>query len=139
MAFAWLRALLNFVRRRMDYKLAIEQKPTYLHVTVTGSNTRENGAAYLHEILEECKARHCFRVLIEDWLEGPRFNVMDVFIIVSHGAIEALGIIEAVAYVYTNADRRVMKFAESVAVNRLLHAAVFSNVADAEKWLLRQP
>ena len=120
----------------MDYKLTIEQKPTYLHATVTGPNTRENGAGYLHEVLEECKARGCFRVLIEDRLAGQRLSFMDVFVIVSHGSIEAAGIVEAVAYVYTNAESRLMKFAETVAVNRLLLAAVFSKVADAEKWLL---
>jgi hypothetical protein len=123
----------------MDYKLTIEQKPTYLYAKVTGPNTRENGAAYLHEILIECQSRRCFRVLIEDRLEGQRFSLMDVFVIVSHGAIEALGIIEACAYVYTNGESRLMKFAETVANNRLLHAKVFTNLADAEKWLLAQP
>ena len=124
------------IETRMDYKLTIEQKPTYLHATVTGPNTRENGAAYLHEILEECKARQCFRVLIEDRLEGVRLGLMDVFVIVSHGAIEALGVIEACAYVSTIAESSVMKFAETVAVNRLLRAKIFSDVAEAEKWLL---
>jgi hypothetical protein len=123
----------------MDYKLTIEQKPSYLYAQVTGPNTRENGAAFLHEILTECQARNCFRVLIEDRLEGKRLSFMDVFVIVSHGAIEALGVIEACAYVYTNAESRVMKFAETVAINRLLHAKVFQNVADAEKWLMNQP
>jgi hypothetical protein len=122
----------------VDYKLTIEQKPTYLYASVTGPNTRENGAGYLHEILDECKARNCFRVLIVDRLEGRPFSALDVFVIVSHGAIEAAGIIEACAYVYTNAESRLMKFAESVAVNRLMHARVFSDVVDAEKWLLKQ-
>lgn len=122
----------------MDYKLTIVQKPAYLHAVVTGPNTRENGTGYLHEILNECKARKCFRVLIEDRLEGQRFGVLDVFVIVSHGAIEAAGIIEACAYVYTNAETSLMKFAESVAVNRLLRAKVFRSVAEAEKWLLKQ-
>jgi hypothetical protein len=31
-----------------------------------------------------------------------------------------------------------MKFAETVAVNRMLSVAVFSTVADAEKWLLNE-
>ena len=73
-----------------------------------------------------------------DRLEGRRFSALDVFVIVSHGAIEALGIIEACAYVYTNAESRLMKFAESVAVNRLMHAKVFCSVVEAEKWLLNQ-
>ncbi len=126
------------VETRMDYRLTIEQMPTYLHATVTGPNTRENGAGFLHEILEECKARKCFRVLIEDHLEGMRLSVLDVFVIVAHGSVEALGVIEACAYVYTNAESRLMKFAETVAVNRLLRAKVFSNVDDARKRLLAQ-
>ena len=122
----------------MNYKLTIEQKPGYLYAKVTGPNTRENGAAFLHEILKECQARNCFRVLIEDRLEGPQLSLMDVFMIVSHGAIEALGIIEACAYVYSNEKTRLMKFGETVAINRLMHARVFQNVADAEKWLVSQ-
>jgi hypothetical protein len=129
---------MNSVDGRMDYQLTIEQKPSYLYAKVTGPNTRENGAAYLHEILTECQSRHCFRVLIEDRLEGARLSMMDVFVIVSHGAIEALGIIEAFAYVYTNAESRLMKFAETVAINRLLHAKVFTSVIEAEKWLVKQ-
>jgi hypothetical protein len=127
-----------FVDTLMDYKLTIEQKPTYLHATVTGPNTRENGAGFLHEILDECKARKCFRVLIEDHLEGMRLGVLDVFVIVAHGSIEALGVIDACAYVYTHGETRLMKFAETVAINRLLRAKVFSNVDDARKWLLAQ-
>ena len=124
---------------RMDYKLTFEQKSAYLYAKVTGLNTRENGAAYLHEILIECQSRRCFRVLIEDRLEGQGLSFMDVFVIVSHGAIEALGIIEACAYVYTNAENRLMKFAETVAINRMLHARVFTSVIEAEKWLVSQP
>jgi hypothetical protein len=56
----------------MTYKLTIDQKPTYLHAIVTGCNGRENVARYLEEIRHECIARRCFRVLIEERLEGPR-------------------------------------------------------------------
>jgi len=137
----WLgyRMCYECVNSRMDYKLTIEQKPSYLYAKVTGPNTRENGAGYLHEILTECQSRHCFRVLIEDRLEGKSLSLMDVFVIVSHGAIEALGVVEVCAYVYTNAESRLMKFAETVAINRLLHAKVFTSVAAAEKWLVKQP
>jgi hypothetical protein len=56
----------------MTYKLTIDQKPTHLHAIVTGCNGRENVARYLEEIRHECIARRCFRVLIEERLEGPR-------------------------------------------------------------------
>jgi|GEM_PF-6219226 len=41
----------------MTYKLMIEQKPVFLHATVTGWNSRENVIGYLEEIIHECKAR----------------------------------------------------------------------------------
>jgi hypothetical protein len=67
----------------MTYTLTIDQKPTYLHATVTGQNSRENVVRYLEEILRECIARNCFRVLIEECLEGPRLGMLDVFKIAS--------------------------------------------------------
>jgi hypothetical protein len=122
----------------MTYKLSIEQKPAYLHVIVTGRNSRENVALYLEEVLRECTARRCFRVLIEERLEGPRLGTIDVFQIATEGSMHALGMLEAVAYVDVNAEGDLMQFAETVAVNRELPAAVFPTVADAEKWLMEK-
>jgi len=122
----------------MSYKLAIHQKPTYLHAIVTGRNTRENVARYLEEIRGECIARNCFRILVEERLEGPRLGTMDVFQIVSEGSSKAGGTFKAFAYVDVNAKGDLMQFAETVAVNRGLPVAVFSTVADAEKWLLNE-
>jgi hypothetical protein len=121
---------------QMSYKLTIIQKPTYLHAIVTGLNKRENVAHYLEEILRECKARGCFRVLIEERLDGPRLSTMDVFQIASEGSDRSIGHFKAIAYVDVNAEGNLMKFAETVAVNRSLPITVFSSVSDAEKWLL---
>ena len=121
----------------MTYKLTIDEKPTYLHAIVTGQNSRENVAQYMEEILRECIAHNCFKVLIEERLEGPRLGTMDVFHIVSEGSSKAVGMLKAIAYVDINATNDLMKFAETVAVNRALPVSVFSTVADAEKWLLR--
>ena len=122
----------------MTYKLTIDQKPTYLHAIVTGRNSRENVARYMEEILRECTARSCFRVLIEERLEGLRLGMLDVFEIASEGSSKASGMLQAIAYVDVNAESDLMKFAETVAVNRALPVAVFSTVADAEKWLLNE-
>jgi len=122
----------------MTYKLTIDQKPTYLHVIVTGRNSRENVVRYLEETLRECTARSCFRVLIEERLDGPRLGTLDVFQIVSEASSKAEGILKAIAYVDVNAESNLMQFAETVAVNRALPVVVFSTVADAEKWLLNE-
>jgi hypothetical protein len=128
--------ILNDLEIPMSYKLTITQKPTYLHAIVTGTNTKENVARYLEEIRRECTVRNCFRVLIEERLEGPRLSTMGVFEIASEGSKRAFGQFRAIAYVDVNAEGDLMKFAEDVAVNRGLPLTVFSSVSEARKWLL---
>ena len=79
----------------MTYQLTFDQKPTYLHAIVTGRNSRENVARYLEEIHHECRSRRCFRVLIEERLEGPRLGTLEVFEIASEGSSRALGMFKA--------------------------------------------
>jgi hypothetical protein len=83
-------------------------------------------------------ARGCFRLLLEERLEGPRLGLLDVFKIASEASPEVSGMFKAFAYVDVNAQGDLMQFAETVAVNRRLPLAVFSNVADAEQWLLNE-
>jgi hypothetical protein len=71
-------------------------------------------------------------------LEGPRLGLMDVFKIASEGSIDAHGTFQAFAYVDVNAQGDLMQFAETVAANRRMPVAIFSNVADAEQWLLNE-
>ena len=122
----------------MSYTLTIHQKPTYLHAIVTGLNSRETVQRYLQELRTECKARGCFRLLLEEHLEGPRLGLMDVFTIASEGSTQVSGVFKAFAYVDANAQGDLMQFAETVAVNRRVPVAVFSNVQDAEKWLVNE-
>jgi len=120
----------------MSYNLTIVQKPAYLHAIVTGLNSKENVKRYLAEVLRESKDRGCCQVLIEERLEGPRFKTISVFQMASEGSRRAQGYFKAIAYVDVNAEGDLMRFAETVAVNRGLPVRVFSSVADAEKWLL---
>jgi len=120
----------------MTYNVTIEQKTTYLHAVVTGQNTKENVASYLDDLLRECVSRGFSKVLIEERLDGPRLGTSDVFAIVSQASVRTLGKMKAIAYVDINAEGGLMRFAETVAVNRALPVTVFSSVADAEKWLL---
>ena len=122
----------------MSYKLTFTQKPAYLHAIITGANSRENVAGYLEDIRRECTSRGCFRVLIEERLEGPRLGTMEVFEIAAKGSGRALGIFKAIAYVDVNAKGDLMEFAETVAVNRFIPVKAFSSVSEAEKWLLGQ-
>jgi len=122
----------------MTYKLTIEQKPAYLHAIVSGPNTRENLARYGQELLQECIARGCNRLLVEERLEGPRLGTLDVFEAASAASINARGKLKTIAFVDVYAEGNLMKFAENVARNRALRLTVFPTVADAEKWLLAE-
>lgn len=119
----------------MSYTLTVTPKPAYLHFVVTGENSLENVTRYLADIQRECAARHCFRALIEERLVGPRLGVMDIFQIASDGSHRAQAPFKAIAYVDVNAEGDLMKFAETVAVNRALPVRVFPSVAEAEHWL----
>ena len=119
----------------MDYKLRFIQNPSYLHVIVTGKNSKQNVAQYLQDVLHECTARKYRKVLIEERLEGPRLKAFPIFEIVNEGSEEARGYFDTIAYVDVYAEGDLMQFAETVAVNRGLPVTLFANVADAEKWL----
>ena len=118
----------------IDYCLSFARHPRYIHATVTGTNTRDAVMRYLDDIRRECGKQDCYRVLIEERLDGPRLPTMDVFAIASEGSMKALGVFHAIAYV----DQRMgdmADFAEMVAVNRGMPVRFFRNVEAAEKWL----
>jgi hypothetical protein len=122
----------------MSIKLTITQKPTYLHIIVTGQLSEENVLRYFEEINRECTVRNCFRILIEENLDGPRLDVVKVLKLISEESSKRIGLFRAIAYVDVNAVGDSMTFIENAAVNRGLPVKVFSTVADAEKWLLNK-
>ncbi|MCX5849938.1 MAG: hypothetical protein NTW65_10880 [Deltaproteobacteria bacterium] len=122
----------------MAYELKVTRKPAYLHFIVTGQNSKETIERYVDEINRECVARKCFRILIEESLDGPRLSIMDVFELIQKGTSKYRGIFKTIAYVDVNAIDNSMKFAEDACVNRALPMAVFTNVPDAEKWLMNK-
>jgi len=120
----------------MAYNLTIRQRDNYLHARVTGENSMENVKRYLEEVFRKCKDTACSRLLIEEQLDGPRLDMFKVFEIASKGSMQIAGFFKAIAYVDINAEGDLMRFAETVAVNRALPIKVFSTLAEAEKWLL---
>lgn len=119
----------------MKYNLAFIQEDSYLHVIVTGQNSKETVIQYLNDLLDECVTRKCSKVLIEERLKGPRMKTFPVYEIVSSGVANARGKFTAIAYVDVNAEGDLMQFAETLATNRGLPVTVFSSVAEAKKWL----
>jgi hypothetical protein len=118
----------------MSYEITIEPKQNYLHATVTGENSKESVIGYVSDVRRECEKRDCFRVLIEECLEGPRLHATDLFTIISEGSARAPGFYDAVAYVDVHAGE-LLGFIETVAINKGMPFAAFSSVEDAEEWL----
>jgi len=119
----------------MAFQVRIDERPTYLHVTVSGDNSLDSVAGYMEQVLRECTARQCFRVLVEERLEEPRLGTLQVFGLVSKGSERLRGVLQAMAYVDVNATGDLMGFAENVAVNRAVPVRVFASVAAAADWL----
>lgn len=121
----------------MSYEIDFEECDGFVHASVTGDNSASNVQAYLYHILQECKGRNCYRVLIEENLQGPRLDVDQVFSIASEGAMGALGYYHAVAFV----DKEMgdmAHFAETVAMNRGMPIRAFPTVDEAKKWIAAQ-
>ena len=123
----------------MSFELTTEKRDKFLFFRVTGPNEADTVLGYMQAIREECDRHDCYRILIEENLDGPRFDEMEVFALISSGSPNALGFFEAIAYVDAQQDFDVVKFAETIAVNRGLPMAAFGSVADAENWLRHRP
>ncbi len=118
----------------MSYQLSIEDRGNYLYFDVTGTNSRETVLSYMQDVLAAAEKHDCFRVLIHEKLTGPRLEAMEVFTLASEGAMRLLGKFESIAYVEEEMGE-MGDFVESVAVNRGMPLAFFSNVEDAREWI----
>ena len=119
----------------MAYSIIFIPETGYFPAVVSGMNSKETVEKYITNIRSECTARNCFKTLIEERLEGPRIDIMDVFAITDKGSRETVGFYEALAYVDVYTTGTLMRFAETVGRNRGISISVFSSVADAEAWL----
>lgn len=121
----------------MNYGFSVEPRSSYLHVRVTGDNNAANVQRYLADILAACSTHRCSRVLVEENLAGPSLNTLEIFSIASQGSVRALTLVTAIAYVDANPehDRHLLRFAESVALNRGLLIKMFATVGQAAAWL----
>ena len=121
----------------MRYEFTVEQKPTHLHVRVSGENTPPTIAKYLADTREACARLRCPFVLIEEHLVGPPLNTVQIFGVVTEGSKNVWPTVQRVAFVDASPerDRAGNRFAETVAVNRGVNVRVFDTVGEAERWL----
>lgn len=121
----------------MAFTLSINPRPGFLHARITGENSVATVQGYMAQLRAACQSHRCPDVLIEENLTGPGLQSFDIFGMISGGARETSQALGRIAYVDTNPEheRRLMQFAETVAVNRGVSIRVFATVADAEAWI----
>ena len=100
--------------RDSSYQVKFDQRGNFIHAMVTGPNTAETVIRYMDEIKQECDRRDCYRVLIEEKLDGPRFDEMEIFSLIDNQSSAALGFFDALAYVDEQQQFELAKFAETV-------------------------
>lgn len=119
----------------MAYQLTVLEKPSYLHFIITGDATVEDALGYMAEGVEICKAKNCFRVLVEDRLEGEPMGMMDMIPLSRGAAGKALGVVEQVAMVDNISGGPLNKFAAQVASTLGINIRICDSVEEADKWL----
>ena len=122
--------------RKSDYELTVEHRKGYVYALVRGNVSRpEITIDYLTEITDACRKVQCTKVVIEK--EIPRaFAVWDIFFVATQFPRFTYELTK-VAVV----DKRMARFERRefsvVAGNKPgLDVHVFTNVAEAEDWIM---
>ncbi len=127
---------MNHIELRTDFSLYFETRGEYLYVRIEGSGVDYDVHRECWEkIAEEFRRSQQFRLLIEqNSVEQP--SMSDTFQLSSD--IAEMGFDDCkFAYVDEKEENRdINEFGEVVALNRGLNCKTFSNMDEAETWLL---
>jgi hypothetical protein len=123
----------------MGYEIAIEQKPTYLHLIGTGEMSAGNARRFLVDAYRAAGERNCACVLLDMRFSGS-LGLGSIFSVIEERSHEGIRL-KRVAYVEANLGLRpdAAEFATLVATNRGVNVRLFSCLADAERWLEATP
>lgn len=120
----------------MPYQLTIEEHPSYLHATVTGTRSAQNALRFLEEAYDACVKRGHSAVLLEMNLSGPSLDLASIYRVISKRSADATKL-RKIAYVDASTkDLDKKKFAETVAVNRAVNVRLFEDLDAAKQWIL---
>jgi hypothetical protein len=70
----------------IPYQISFEQRPEYLHVTVSGESSTATIRRYVREIREACVRLGMSRVLAVVNLNGPSVSMLDLYKVISQGS-----------------------------------------------------
>jgi hypothetical protein len=119
----------------MGLQLQIEEMPDYLIARFTGPGAAEEVWQQYELIAERCKRTNKNKLLLEFLEAHGEISLMDRYFLGDEAQIfKRYNLRVATANRPEHLDEK--KFAEIVARNRGVNFRVFTNVKDAQKWLL---
>jgi hypothetical protein len=123
----------------MDYAFALESKAGFLHVR-SAANTADNVRRYLRQTCAAVAHTGIRSVLIEEDLQGPPIEAVEVHQITSQASVQTSPIIQKIAYVDLHVNRSPSNIELGVAVarDRGVNVRAFDTVTAAEDWLRSQ-
>jgi hypothetical protein len=113
--------------------------PDYLASRFTGTGALEEIWRQFELIAEHCKRANKNRLLLDFTEFHAGISIADRYFLVTSARIFAQYNIIETAYVVRPEQVDSKKFGELVARNRWINARVFTNIEDAEEWLLKCP
>jgi hypothetical protein len=118
------------------FSLTFDERPGYLYAYVAGEHdSYEISKQYWRAINDECTRIGAARVLIEENIV-ENATMADAFQLMSELPRMGFGRLQ-IAFVDRYIEQNDLnKFGELVAVNRGMNARIFSDVVEAEQWLL---
>jgi hypothetical protein len=113
--------------------------PDYLASRFTGTGAPEEIWRQFELIAEHCKRANKNRLLLDFTEFHAGISLADRYFLVTSARIFAQYKLIKTAYVARPEQVDSKKFGELVARNRWINARVFTNIEDAEEWLLKCP
>jgi hypothetical protein len=123
----------------MSLQLQMEQMPGYLAARFTGQGAPEEIWRQFELIAEHCKRANKNRLLLDFTEFHAGISLADRYFLVIGARIFAQYKLIKTAYFARPEQVDSKKFGELVARNRWINARVFTNIEDAEEWLLKRP
>lgn len=124
------------ISKGITYDVRFEERTDYLYVFIHGEeDDLDEDIRVWTNIAKQCKNRGFQKLIVEDDL-GTELSITEMYSFVTE--LPKLGFTEIrFAYVDQNLDYQACnEFGETVGQNRGITGKIFTNINDAEKWLL---
>ena len=123
----------------MSIQLQIEEMPDYLVAKFNGAGTAEEVWRRYKLIAERCNRANKNKLLLDFTEVHAGISLAGRYFLVTSARIFAQYKLIKTAVVARPEQVDSKKFGELVARNRWINARVFTNIEDAEEWLLKCP